>query len=187
MRRLACGLLSGLLFVACSDGPPDKERQQAEGALQAALAAGADVYATAELQDAKSALTRYDAAVEQHDYRQALNSALEARDRAYDAVKQAGNKKAELRSRADRLSADLEALETLATSRLTGGSRPSGAPAQRLRTLRDAGRSALQEARSAIDRQEYSAAIERLTSAGEALRRELGAGDGAAAKKKVQR
>lgn len=171
MRRVtACCLLCGVLLSACSDGPPDKERQQAEGAVQAALAAGAETYAPAELRDARSALTKYDEAVAQHDYRLALNNALEARDRSYEAVKQAGNKKAELRSRADRLVVDLDALLTVATNRLAAASGPA---AERLRASRDAARTALQEARTQIAQQEYPAVVEKLTRVGEALRHDL--------------
>jgi hypothetical protein len=173
MRRLtACSLLCGLLLSACTDDPPDKERQQAEGAVQAALAAGADIYAPAELRDARSALTKYDEAVAQHDYRLALNNALEARDRSYEAVKQAGNKKAELRSRADRLVVDLDALLTVAANRLAAGG-ASGPAAERLRASRDAARTALQEARTQIAKQEYPAVVEKLTRVGEALRHDL--------------
>jgi hypothetical protein len=71
--------------------------------LEAARAAGADVYAPIEFRDAQASLKKYDDAVAQRDYRLALNDALEARDRAYEAVKQAGDKKAELRSQTDRL------------------------------------------------------------------------------------
>ena len=99
---IACVLLGALVLPGCSD-PPEKERQQAEGALEAARAAGADVYAPIEFQDAQASLKKYDDAVAQRDYRLALNDALEARDRAYEAVKQAGDKKAELRSQTDRL------------------------------------------------------------------------------------
>src|SRR5258708_7676149 len=95
-------LLASFLTAGCSE-PPDKERQQAEGALEAARAAAADVYAPTEFQDAQASLKKYDDAVAQRDYRLALNDALEARDRAYEAVKQAGNKKSELRSQTDRL------------------------------------------------------------------------------------
>ena len=184
MRRLVCCLLCGAWISACSDGPPDKERQQAEGAVQAAAAAGAETYAPTELQDAKAALAKYDAAVAQHDYRQALNSALEARDRAYDAVKRVGNQKAELRSRADHLVVDLEALVAVATTRLSGGVRASGAAGDRLRQSRDAARTALQEARSLIEKQELRAAVDRLTQSSEALRHEMPGLESAAAKKK---
>lgn len=160
-------------LIGCSE-PPDKERQQAEGALEAARAAGADVYAPAEFQDAQTSLKKYDDAVAQRDYRLALNDALEARDRAYDAVKQAGNKKSELRSQADRLGRDLQTLVDAAGARLSAqGGRPSGPAAERLRTTRDAGIKALQESRSRSEKQDYSGAIAVLTPALQALHGEL--------------
>jgi hypothetical protein len=181
-RPLACSVLLALLLTACSE-PPDKERQQAEGALEAARAAGADVYAPTEFQDAQASLKKYDDAVAQRDFRQALNSALEARDRAYEAVKQAGNNKAEQRSRADRLTEDLSALVATATARLTAG-RPSGAATDRLRRARDASSKALQEARTRIGKQDYPNAIGRLMPAIDALRREVQGPEPAPVKRK---
>ncbi len=167
----------------CSE-PPDKERQQAEGALEAARAAGADVYAPVEFQDAQASLKKYADAVAQRDYRLALNEALEARDRAYEAVKQAGNKKAELRSQADRLAQDLQALIVTATIRLSSGGRPVGPAAERLRASRDNGSKALQEARSQLTKQDYPGAIAGLTPVTEALRRELAGSEPAPARRK---
>ena len=184
MRRRACCRLSDMSLSACSDGPPDKERHRAEGAVQAARAAGAEVYAPAEVEDAQAALSKYDASVAQHDYRQALNNALEARDRAYEAAKQAGNQKAELRSRADRLLVDVQALVGVATTRLTAAGRSGGAHSERLRALRDAAQGALQETRTLVAKQEYRQALERLSGAGESLRRELQGPEPAASKKK---
>jgi hypothetical protein len=166
-------LFASFVIAGCSE-PPDKERQQAEGALEAARAAGADLYAPTEFQDAQASLKKYDDAVAQRDYRLALNDALEARDRAYEAVKQAGNKKSELRSQTDRLTHDLQALIESAGLRLfASAGRPVGPAAERLRTARDAGSNALQEARSRSEKQEYPAAIAALTPAVEALRHEL--------------
>jgi len=165
-------LLAASPLAGCSE-PPDKERQQAEGALEAARAAGADVYAPAEFQDAQASLKKYDDAVAQRDYRLALNDALEARNIAYEAVKHAGNKKSELRSQTDRLLQDLETLVITAGVRLSGPASRPGAPAERLRGARDAGNRALQEARSRSEKQDYPGAIETLTPAVEALRREL--------------
>jgi hypothetical protein len=174
-RRRAAALFFAALLSACSD-PPVEERQQAQGAIEAARAAGAETYATAEFNDAQSALKRYDDAVAQRDYRQALSAALEARDRAYDAAKQASNKKSEQRSQADRLAAELDTLVTSASARLTSGSaRPVGASAERLKAVRDAGRIALQEARTLAEKQDYPAAVAKLTPAIADFRRELNA------------
>jgi hypothetical protein len=162
-----------LLLPGCSE-PPDKERQQAEGALEAARAAGGEVYAPTEFQDAQASLKKYDDAVAQRDYRLALNHALEARDRAYEAVKQASNKKAELRSQADRLLQELQTLVVTAGLRLTTlPGRAAGSAAERLRTSHDNGNKALQEARSRSEKQDYPGAIAALTPAIDGLRREL--------------
>jgi predicted S18 family serine protease len=168
--RFAAVLVLAALLAACSE-PPIKERQQAEGAIEAARAAGAETYASAEFSDAQASLKRYDDAVAQRDYRQALSAALDARDRAYDAAKQASNKKSELRSQADRLAAELTNLIAATNSKL-------GAPAprpvtERLKSARDAADQALQEARALDGRQDYPAAVARLTPAIETLRREL--------------
>ncbi len=153
--------------------PPDKERQQAEAALAAARSADAETYATVEFQDAQSALKKYDAAVGQRDYRQALNHAMEARDLAYTAATKAQARKTELRSQADRLAADLDALITRATARLTSPQRPAGAAATRLRSARDAGREALQEARTHLVQLDYQKAVRTLEPVVSKLGREM--------------
>jgi hypothetical protein len=184
VRRLAVCLLLASLLSACSE-PPDKEHQQAVGALEAARAAGAETYAPAEFQDAQSALKSYDDAVAQHDYRQALNNALEARNLAYDAAKQAATKRAELRSQSERLAAELESLVTDATARLgSPGGRPWGGSNVRLRADRDAGQRVLQKARSESAEADYARTIAMLTPAIESLRRDFAILDQAPAKKK---
>ena len=69
--------------------------------MAAARAADAAIYAPEGLQAAEAALQKYDEAVAQRDYRQALNLAIEARDKAYEAAKQAGDAKAAARSQAE--------------------------------------------------------------------------------------
>ena len=72
-------LLPALLIVACGE-PPNKELHQAQGAIDAARAAGAAVYAPEELKGAVDALTHAQEAVGQRDYRLALNHALDSRE-----------------------------------------------------------------------------------------------------------
>ena len=182
--RLACTVVALTLVAACSE-PPDKERHQAEGALEAARAASADLYAPEPFQDAVADLKKYDEAVAQRDYRQALNHALEARDRAYEAVKEAGNNRAEQRSQAERLIQDLGPLVTNATAKLTGAQgRPVGPAADRLRAARDAGTAALQETRTRMANQDYPGVIARATPVIAALRKELPGSEPAPVKKK---
>ena len=54
---LAALCLALSLTIGCGGEPPEKEMQQAQGALDAARAAGADVYATDEYGAAQTALT----------------------------------------------------------------------------------------------------------------------------------
>jgi hypothetical protein len=169
-------MILGLLLVACST-PPDTERQQAEVALQAARDAGAPAYAPAEFENAQAAFRKSDAAVAQRDYRQALSHALDARDLAYAAVKRVDARKTELQSQADRLATELDSL-------LAAGGRATGAAAARLRTARDAGRTALQEARTNLAQLDYQNAVRTLEPAVSRLRREMPGQDAPAQKRK---
>jgi len=173
-RRVAPVLVALALFSACAE-PPTKEHQQAEAAVAAARAAGAATYAPDGLQAAEAALQKYDEAVAQRDYRQALNFALDARDKAYDAAKQSGEARTAAQTQAARLVDEVEALSKAAAARLAGtsGPRPSAQAADRMRAALKTASTALQEARTLIDRQDYRGAIVRLTPAAEALRRDL--------------
>jgi len=177
-RRLAAAGCLAVLASTCSE-PPVKERAQAEGALAAARAAGAATYAPEELQGATAALAKYDDAVTRRDYRQALNSALDARDRAYEAAKQSANAKAAARSQAERLVADVTTLSATAGTKLSGpvGGRPAEPAAEKLRAAMRSAGPALQEAGSLLNDQDYRGAIARLAPVAEALKRELSALD----------
>ena len=169
----ARGLLVVILLatVACGGEPPDKEMQQAQGAIDAAIAAGADVYATAELDAAETALTRAGEAVVARDYRLALNHALDSRQRAQNAAKLAADGMAAARVEADRsitrATMGVDAMRTRLKSsdvprlpaRTVAAVRASVADADRL----------VQEARAAIDRRDYIAAQTSASAANEAL------------------
>jgi hypothetical protein len=90
------------LMTGCGDDPPNKEIEQARQAIETARASGAPQYATDEFAAAEGALTRSQAAVVARDYRQALNDALAARDRAQTAAKDAADKKTAARIDVDR-------------------------------------------------------------------------------------
>src|SRR5882724_5347116 len=79
---------------ACGGDPPDKEIQQAQEAIDKAHAAGADRYAVEEYSAAVAALKNAHTAVEQRDYRLALNDALDSKERADNSVKLAADGKA---------------------------------------------------------------------------------------------
>src|SRR5438132_1223438 len=111
---LSMAVAAAVTGAACGD-PPDKEMQQAQGAIDAARAAGADQYAATEFTAAEDALKRSHDAVAQRDYRQALNTALDARERAQAAAKESVNKKAI--ARADATKALLDAVGALHEAR----------------------------------------------------------------------
>ena len=175
---LACGgvLLLVTLAGACAE-PPTKQRHQADGALAAARAADAATYAPVPLHAAEEALKHYDEAVAAGDYRLALNHAIDARDRAFEAARQASNDKAAARSQAERLATEFEVLLKSAEAKLAGssGPRPTGPSADRLRSIARSGSSLLQEARTRLSKQDYRGTIKLLTPPVEALRRELAA------------
>lgn len=149
------------LSLACSE-PPQKEIDRAQGAIDAARAAGADQYAPEAFTAATAALQQAHDAVQQRDYRLALSRALDANERALEAAKEAANGKARARSEVDgmltmttasvqQLRTKLQAAEAARVPKLEG-SRKLRADAQRR----------LQEARAAVKEGSYLAAMERL-------------------------
>lgn len=90
MRRRFSSVVVGLALAlaGCSE-PPQKEIDQAQTAIDAAKSAGAETYAADEYNAALTALQKSHASVDQRDYREALNYAIDARQRAGDAAKQA--------------------------------------------------------------------------------------------------
>ena len=78
MRRALQSIAAAAAFTAmaaCGD-PSDKELQQARSAIESARSAGADLYAKEEFSEAEAALKNATEAVDQRDYRLALNRAL---------------------------------------------------------------------------------------------------------------
>lgn len=143
--------------AACGD-PPDKEMQQAQGAIDAAKAAGAGQYARDELAAAEKALKDATDAVTERDYRLALNHALDAREHAQLAAKQAGDGKAAARGDADRTLRDATQALNEARARLKTAEAAHVAP----RTLADArrliadGQDTLQKAGAAFQAGQYA-------------------------------
>jgi hypothetical protein len=168
---LSLAIVAAVMGAACGD-PPDKEMQQAQGAIDAARATGADQYARDEFTAAETALKRAQDAVAQRDYRQALNDALDARERAQTAAKDTVNGKATARADAEKALADAGA--ALSESRAKAKAAESGRANQRaLVATRGAigvGESNLQEARTAFDRGDYLIAIEKARDAATRLR-----------------
>src|SRR5918995_1326190 len=102
-RRLA--LVIVLLSAGCAE-PPSKEMNQAQGAIDAARAAGADRFAADEFAAATDALKRSEEAAAAGDYRQALSHAIDSRERANTSAKQAVEGRANARGQAERAIAE---------------------------------------------------------------------------------
>jgi hypothetical protein len=117
----AC-LGAALLASACGE-PPSKEMNQAQGAIDAARAAGADKYASTEFKAAVDALQQSETAVTGRDYRLALNNALESREHAQNAAREAADTKARLRGDAERRMAEIATGLAQANARLQAAQR----------------------------------------------------------------
>jgi predicted S18 family serine protease len=168
VRRLLIGLL--LLAAGCSE-PPQKEIDQAQSAIDAARAGGADKYAAEEYSGATATLQKARESVEQRDYRQALSYALDARQRALEAshvVPEARARAKVAAEQAFKATAD-QAARLEAAIR---GAEALKVPARELRASRQAlgaARSSLQEARILLDRGNYAEAAAALPPVREKL------------------
>lgn len=165
--RAACAALV-VLAAGCA-APPQKEMDQAEGAIATARAAGAPQYASAEFEAAEAALKKSHEAAAERDYRQALNQALDARERAQTAAREAADKKAIARGRAERAITSAELALALAQQRLgaavampqpAGRRALTGTPAfQALQQAVAAAVAGVQEARSHMQAQRFDEAL----------------------------
>lgn len=159
----AIPLVAILALFACAD-PPNREMDQAEGAIDAARAAGAEQYAADELTAAVTALEQSRDAVALHDYRSALSYALDSRERAESAAKLAAEQRALLQSRAERALTELRGLVERGDERVAGAE-ARRAPRQTVRRVRAAlshAVNALQEASAAMAQGDYAAVSQRL-------------------------
>ena len=167
MRRLpfalAALLCSCSLVVACAT-PPSREMDQAQGSIDAARAAGADRYATEQYEAAVKALQNANDAVEQRDYRLALNYALDSRDRAQRAAKEAASQQAVLRSGAERRLGEVTASLDKAEQRLKAAE-SARVPRRSLVNARaaiTAAQESLQKAGTSIQEGNYTASQDQL-------------------------
>jgi hypothetical protein len=173
MSRRPVGLLLALLSLAgvlACGAPPSKELHQAQGAIDAARAAGADDYAREEFEAAVAALARAERAVSERDYRLALSQALDSRERAQSAAKLAASQKAQVRSEAERMLAQVTSIVAVAADRLSVD-RAKG-PRSAIEALDGAiasARSALDEAGKALASEDYLEARRRLEGVAVAL------------------
>jgi len=113
-------LVVSLSSFACGGQPPTKEMQDAQTAIEAARAAGAERYASEEYAFAREAIQRAQAAVNQGDYRLALSSALDSRERAQLAAQQATTKKTAARVESENALVRVRALVATAKTRIDG-------------------------------------------------------------------
>jgi hypothetical protein len=165
--RAACAALVLATLTGCA-APPQKEMDQAEGAITTARAAGAAQYAATEFAAAEAALKRSQDAAAQRDYRQSLNYALDARERAQAAAREAADKKAVARGLAERAITAGELALATAQQRLgaevatpnpaSRRSVPHIAAFQALQAAAASADEALQEARSQLQEQRFDEA-----------------------------
>lgn len=156
---------------------------QAQGALDAASAAGAEQYAPAEFAAAAAALKQSEEAVLLNDYRLALSLAIGSRSRAEVAAKVAVENRAKARGDAERVVAEANALLTQARARLSepAMSKLPRRPLAQAREALNADEKTLQEARAAVGGNDYRRAMELANAVSERIQATLAAIDQAAA------
>jgi hypothetical protein len=154
-RRLAFIIV--VLFASCAE-PPNKEINQAQGAIDAARAAGADRFAATELSAATDALKRAEEAVAAGDYRLALNHAIDSRERAQSAAKMAVEGRADARGQAERAISEVATLISRAQAQLKDPDivRLNGRNLRAPRATVTAADKMLQKARSALVNEDYA-------------------------------
>jgi|RhiMethySRZTD1v2_1073278.scaffolds.fasta_scaffold45494_4 hypothetical protein len=186
VRRLA--LITAILSVSCAE-PPNKEMNQAQGAIDAARAAGADKFAAAEFAAAQDALKKSEEAVAAGDYRQALSHALDSRERAQNAAKLAVDGRADARGHAERAIAEVATLLSRARAQLKDAdvARLNARTLQGPRSTVAATEAMLQEARAALKTEDYSAVTRALNSAAAELQAALTELDAAASPRTAPR
>jgi Domain of unknown function (DUF4398) len=135
---------------------------QAQGAIDAAKAAGAEKYAPTEYAAAQTALKQANDAVEQRDYRLALNHALESREQAQNAARTAADTRARLRGDTERTLAEVTSLIVQTRNRLT--TLPP-ARARRVRQALTVSGEEVQKAGKAIQAEDYEGAQRILAAA----------------------
>jgi hypothetical protein len=158
------------LSTACST-PPTREMDQAQGSIDAARAAGADRFAAEQYDAAVKALQNAETAVAQRDYRAALNYALDSRDRAQRAAKEAATQQVVLRSAAERRLGEVTASLDQARQRLKAAE-SARVPRRSLAAVRTAiadAEDSLQKAGTSIQESNYGASQEQLADSAKKL------------------
>jgi hypothetical protein len=153
---------------------------QAQGAIDAARSAGADKFAVEEFTAATDALKRSEEAATSGDYRQALNHALDSRERAQNAAKLAVDGRADARGRAEAAVAELATLLSRAHAQLKLKDMDSPRLNDRLREPKStvaAAETKLQNARTALKAEDYPSVTKALKGAAADLQAALTAID----------
>ena len=187
VRRLA--LITAILSASSCAEPPSKEMNQAQGAIDAARAAGADKFASVEFAAAQDALKRSEDAVTAGDYRQALSHALDSRERAQNAAKMAVDGRADARGHAERAIAEVATLLSRAQAQLKDPDIARVNPPQLKapRATIAAAEGMLQEARTALKAEDYPGVTKALNSAAAELQAALTEIDAAASPRPAPR
>ena len=189
LRVVRClALFIAILSASCAE-PPSKEMNQAQGAIDAARAAGADKFAAAEFTAATDAHKRSEEAVAAGDYRQALSHALDSRERAQAAAKMAVEGRADARGQAERGIAEVATLLSRAQAQLKDPdiARLSGSALKAPRETVAAAETMLQEARAALKTEDYPAVTKALNGAAAELQAALTQIDAAASPRSAPR
>jgi hypothetical protein len=153
-------VLPFIIWLAACGEPPSKEMNQAQGAIDAARAAGADDYAATEMAAATDALRRAEEAVTQRDYRLALSLAIDSRTQAQNAAKRAVDARSTARGDAERAVAEVSTLIAHAHDRLKDPALAAvpDRTLDRPRATIAAAAKTLQEARAALTAGDYARA-----------------------------
>ena len=132
----------------------------AQGAVDAARAAGAERYAPQELTAATATLQQAHDAIKQRDFRLALTRALDAHDRALEAAKAAAEGQVHARAEADAaITAARTAVQTLARRlALPDVAKLPKRDVDAARTLLETAQADVQKAGAAVKAADYAAA-----------------------------
>lgn len=156
---LLLSLVAPLLLSACA-APPNREIADAQTAIKAADAANAAQYAPESYKSAADAYRLANEAVMKGDYRLALNKALESRERAQTAAREADEARIRIRDEVRRRMADLAVLLATASTRIEEAER-ARVSRQVIRESREAMTQLnedVQEASAAANAEEYARA-----------------------------
>jgi hypothetical protein len=177
-----------VLLSACA-APPTTEIDRAQGAIDAARAAGAEQYAPTEYTAATAALKSANDAVAAGDYRLALNYALQSHEYAQNAARATADTKARMRAEVERAVTDVTALVAAGEARIATARR-AGVARRVLTSATDAlaaARTSLQKAGEAVAAGDYLAAHAALEGVKEGAAKALAEVDAASKPQSVRR